>query len=258
MKKFRLYCDRGSDGAMALVRSLKDRGLNALRIKRTGSTYGWYANHVIVNWGATEVPSRGRRVLNPPEAVKKASDKVKTFSALRDSNVPAVPSTTNRGEAESWIVDEDAKVFCRTMTRGSQGRGIVVAEVPDEIVSAPLYTQHIEAQREVRVHVVCGEVIDFAQKKRMGSEMREERGIEEVDELIRSHNNGWIFARMDVTIPDEAKEIAINAVAALGLEFGAIDMLVEPHMILEINSAPGLEGTTLERYTNAFERLCIS
>ena len=101
-------------------------------------------------------------------------------------------------------------------------------------------------------------IIDFAQKKQMSSATREERGVsEEPDGHIRNHGNGWIFARGGVEIQDEVKEVAIKAVSALGLDFGAVDIVITPQgvgKILEINTAPGLEGTTLESYKNAILR----
>jgi D-alanine-D-alanine ligase-like ATP-grasp enzyme len=49
---------------------------------------------------------------------------------------------------------------------------------------------------------------------------------------------------------------AIKAVNCLGLYFGAADVIwndkEQRAYVLEVNTAPGLEGTTLENYANAF------
>ena len=75
-----------------------------------------------------------------------------------------------------------------------------------------------------------------------------------IDEMVRNRNNGWVFCRSNLDrIPDN-ESIAIQAVEAAGLDFGAVDIIRTPNresIVLEINTAPGLEGETLVSYTNA-------
>lgn len=249
-------------GCLALRRGLKDAGLPVKRTKRVGSTYRGYNSHLVINWGRTTrgIIQEGINILNDPLAVSKASDKVVCLEALRgceetENHIPRFCTTFEEAEA---FIEEGEVVYCRTLSRGSQGRGIVVATTQEELVPAPLYTCKVEVSREVRVHVFKGEVLHFAQKKKMGAERREEEGILEVNEDIRSHKNGWIFSIVDVEVPEEAQSAAVGAVNALGLDFGAVDMALTPQggcKIYEINSAPGLEGTTLERYRDAISNL---
>ena len=259
MRKIRILQAKASNGARLLVGSLREQGYNALRTKVNGSAYRGYPSHLIINWGRSEWSS-GRSeliTLNKPEAVANACDKRRTFRVLSEQGMESVLPrwTTDNNEARGWFDDGVEKVYCRTLTSGSQGRGIVVAKAPEEIVHAGLYTGGVLAEREIRVHVFKREVIDYAQKKKLSSESRAERGIEEEpDEDIRNHANGWIFARAGVEIPETVKTTAVEAIHALGLDFGAVDMIITPQgvgKILEINTAPGLEGTTLESYTEA-------
>jgi hypothetical protein len=263
--KIRILQAQASNGARLLVGALREEGLNALRTKVQGSTYRGYPSHLIVNWGRNEYPSRwsGVPVLNKPENVRNATDKRRFFQIMGENglshNIPRW--TDSRTEAreffESYGLDT---VYCRTLTRGSQGRGVVVATSEEEIVPAPLYTEGIKVDREVRVHVFKERVIDFAQKKKMSSESREERGIsEEPDEYVRNHGNGWIFARSGVEIPDSVKVCALQSVSTLGLDFGAVDVVINQQgvpKLLEVNTAPGLEGTTLESYKGAILEYC--
>lgn len=111
--------------------------------------------------------------------------------------------------------------------------------------NADFWVQYIKKSAEYRIHVFNGKVIDCVQKrKRIGKEV--------TSSMIRNHANGWIFCRNNVTLPDNAKSMAIYAIESLGLNFGAVDLIYNKHYnkyyVLEINTAPGLEGTTLEIY----------
>ena len=126
----------------------------------------------------------------------------------------------------------------------------MVASSIEELVAAPLYTQGIEKDKEYRVHVFKGQVIDYQQKK-------QRIGVES-DSTIRNHSTGWVYTRISVVLPEGVKEQAIKAVDALGLDFGAVDICTDLEgtpFVLEVNTAPGLEGTTLEKYIEAFKGL---
>ncbi|MNL18562.1 hypothetical protein D3C87_1397120 [compost metagenome] len=74
---------------------------------------------------------------------------------------------------------------------------------------------------------------------------------------IRNHGNGFIFARNEdgITPPDVLVQ-AVNAVKALGLDFGAVDVIFndkeQKAYVLEVNTAPGLAGETLQGYVKRF------
>jgi glutathione synthase/RimK-type ligase-like ATP-grasp enzyme len=260
----------GSRSARALAEALDVR-----RVRTTRSRYRPRANHLIVNWGNNDAPEwerfnqfrgagQGLRfdyengMLNTPMAVRQASDKVACLQRLSDAGVNVPQFSTSISEVREWFDEGIDIVYCRTLTRANSGRGIVLAANPDELVSAPLYTANVGRRREYRVHVVRGEVIDFAQKKKMAQETLDARGIEH-NTHIRSHQNGYVFAREDVSLPTEVREQALLAIENLGLDFGAVDVAKVsgggPAVVFEVNTAPGLEGTTLERYVDAFQRL---
>lgn len=264
--KIRFLRHNVSDGCTNIAEHLKTLGHNVKRLLITGSTYRGFPGHLIINWGRHDLGSvrPGTTVLNEPSAVKIASNKITTFLKLEEAgmanNLPKF--TTNRGIAEQWITDDlDDLVYCRTLINSSEGRGIVLAHTIDELVAAPLYTSKVAVDRELRIHIFNGEVIDFAQKKRMNSDRREEDGIGEVNEDIRSNNNGWIFAREGVAINSTVREVAIKAVSSCGLVFGAVDLAVNGQgvpKVYEINTAPGAAGTTVVSYANAIDRYLVA
>jgi hypothetical protein len=53
------------------------------------------------------------------------------------------------------------------------------------------------------------------------------------------------------------KNAAVKSVEVLGLDFGAVDCCIDMAnhpWIIEINSGPGLQGTTLDKYVAAFKK----
>lgn len=123
-------------------------------------------------------------------------------------------------------------------------------------------------------------VIDITQKKRSVDRMPSIAGDSEVvpqqvvtdrtllQRIVRSHANGWVHAHEGLHLPSEARvsieSAAVQAVVALGLDFGAVDILaryskknpskLKQLAVCEVNTAPGLENqVTIEAYTNAIK-----
>ena len=113
-----------------------------------------------------------------------------------------------------------------------------------------MYTKYFKKADEYRVHVFDGEVIDVQQKRK-----RQEVPNEEVDYQVRSGRNGWVFCRDGVDCPGSVRIMACRAVNVLGLDFGAVDIGWNRHneecAVFEVNTAPGLEGSTLDSYYRA-------
>ena len=122
------------------------------------------------------------------------------------------------------------------------------------IIEAPLYTKYVKKADEYRIHVVDGHVIDIQQKRK-----RKEILNEDINYQVRNACNGWVFCRDNVTCPTVCLELAVAAVSALSLDFGAVDIGFNTRsktaVVYEVNTAPGLEGTTLDKYYNAFRQL---
>jgi predicted ATP-grasp superfamily ATP-dependent carboligase len=205
---------------------------------------------LVMNWGSTkEEPTAVCTWLNAPEKVKVASDKLATFTTLKAANVMVPDFTADINVAKGWIAD-DKIVLARKRLNGHSGQGIKVCKTVEEIPEGyPLYVKYVRKESEFRVHVFRGQVIDYVQKKK-----REGISDEEFNKYIRSYNNGWVFCRDDIEDSAKVKEEAIKAVAALGLDFGAVDIVKTNKnkvFVLEVNTAPALEGTTVEKYKAA-------
>lgn len=254
---------RNSKSAFALRKALREEGRNVFRIKAQGSKYRAGHGDIVINWGSSSTfPYHAASyVLNGTGCVAMCSDKRAFFEALDSEGVRELPLFfTNQSDAYEYMDslegdDEECIMYCRTLVSSNQGKGIIIAENKYELVNAGLYTVGISnIAREVRVHVFMDSILDVTQKKRMSTERLEEEGIESADEMVRNHDNGWIFARQDVCISSEIEDTVKVAATCLGLDFGAFDIIEcedGSFYLLEANTAPGITGTTLERYKDA-------
>lgn len=220
---------------------------------------------LIVNYGfgywPDWLPKNAKvRWLNHPTAVYQKISKVWQLDQFSDAGVPTLELTKERRTANRWL-----KAGHRVMARsdaGMDGDGIQVVEPGQELPNSEFYTQYFDKTHEYRYHVFQGAVIDRVQKKRdTEHKMFEKPGQGDV----RTWSNGWIFAHRSLHLPKAADEImeraCINAVAAVGLDFGAVDILakfdgdrLEACAVCEVNSAPGLvKDQTIEAYVKAIK-----
>ena len=222
----------------------------SLGVKRVRPSYDARRRDIIINWGNSTPPTFKSlpNDLNKPDAIALACNKVMTFKKLKFEEFEHVPEwTTKLDVACEWA--EEERVYCRTTVTGHSGNGIVIADYRSDVVPAPLYTLATKHKHEYRVHVFQGKVIDVQQKKR-------KLGYDGPSTGIRNHSNGWIYARCDVNPPAVILEASVSAVDILGLDFGAVDIGYRERddraFVFEVNTAPGLVGTTLDKYTNTF------
>ena len=152
---------------------------------------------------------------------------------------------------------------------------------------ADYFQEYIDVKTEYRLHVAFGKVI-YAVKKVPNAdinhwiEQRKEKVLDyanknewnvdnytidkvleiiskEViiqDRIVRSNRRGWKFRSVSLNnVKSALKTAAINAIAAIGLDFGAVDCALDTNdnpYIIEVNSGPGLQGTAFDKYVNAF------
>lgn len=223
-------------------------------------------NSVMVNWGRSKGQNLYGNIINNPFAVKNCVRKDKTYSILDISNVP-IPAFAFSKEVGFSYIKEGGCVI-RHVVDGKGGEGVEVVLNNDKYKSlldfpdAPLYTKFYNKTHEIRLHVYHGEILQIVEKKRIGKAKREDQGIV-LNEHVRNHSNGWALVKNDVTpILSEDRTLKVQAVRAIqriGLTFGAVDMMVRLDKdcrevldcaIAEVNTAPGIEGSTLELYVD--------
>jgi glutathione synthase/RimK-type ligase-like ATP-grasp enzyme len=262
----------GSQGASRLAEAVRAAGVRAMKVFPDRG-YRPRENHLIVNWGSGRTPGwltnpYLRHVLNLPHHVEVAGNKLLAFRKMQEAGVSIPEFTTDHNVANDW----GCTFFGRKKLRGHSGVGIIVFDPeyphgeggmypapandnPHTNDNCPLYVKYIKKAAEYRVHVFNGEVIDIQQKRK-----RRDLDNEHVNYQVRSHSNGWVFCRDNIDIPNPAVgRESIAAMAALGLDFGAVDVIWNSHYkaayVLEVNTAPGLEGETINKYANKIREL---
>ena len=246
MRRYRIIpYKKGSKSARVLSRALGGK-----RIRLTNSRYRRRLRDIVINWGNSNHPMRGP-ILNPPALVDLCADKRAFFNHMKDYGCEnEIPSFwTNAAE----IPDTAFPVVCRTILRGHSGAGVVISRSRDGLVPAPLYVQYVKKQDEFRVHMGRrGEesiILAVHQKRRRHDEPNP-------NWQIRNHANGFNYARDNVDDVPIVREVAAKVFEASGLDFGAVDVIYNAHhnrdYVLEINTAPGLVGETIDTYRNFF------
>lgn len=251
----KIYSHNNGDSSQLLAEAL-----NARLLRHRGSRYVYRNGDTIINWGHTgSLPYPRNSILNKPDLIPFVSNKRKFFEVYTangggDFNVP--PYFFTQAAARQWLEEGRGRtIVARTVLAGHEGIGIVMCNLGDPIPEARLYTGYVKKKAEYRIHVMGGRVIDEVQKKRRLD--RDNAG----DSRIRNTANGYVFARTDVVVPATVRENAIKAVDYYLLDFGAVDVVYNEHenkaYVLEINTAPGIEGTTVERYADGFRNLIL-
>lgn len=253
----------GSKSARALAQAL-----GVQRVRRDKGEFRNNFNHVILNWGSGVLPhfhKDNTRYINHPHKVEVASNKLKSFVEMQDK--ARTPEWTQSKEVASEWIREGHTVFCRTLLRGHSGRGILSVSNVEGLVDCPLYVKYVKKKEEYRIHVCKvgkgyphaeGEpyykVIDVQLKRK-----RNELDNDDVNFQVRNAANGWVFCREGVEPPPDVVLQATAAVRALGLDFGAVDVgfneLKGEAYVFEVNTACGLEGTTIDKYVKAIKEI---
>ena len=175
-------------------------------------------------------------------------DKLTQYKWFQDNEIPALEFTNHDLTAAAWV-EEGSTIFGRKYLNASCGKGIVVIEKLEDFVPCPVYTKYKKKKREFRVHVFKDQVVAVTEKKRR-KEFNGER-----DTKIRNLANGYVFVQQVENEPDELRELALRAAKVSLSDFRGVDVgynqLKDELFVIEVNSAPGIQGTNLNKYLEA-------
>lgn len=180
-------------------------------------------------------------------------DKIAQYKWFEANGVPALQYTTDTQQAVSWIADGNV-VIGRKLIQASCGKGIVIFEHGGEDekypthTPCPVYTLYKKKKREFRVHVFQNKVVRVVEKK-----LRKDwDGPREAK--IRNLANGFVFCACNDE-PEGIRALAIKAGGVVSSDFKGVDIGYNEKLgelfVIEVNSAPGIEGSNLAAYVAA-------
>lgn len=223
---------------------------------------------VIVNLGVTEdIPYDGK-ILNTQDMVRAASNKRKARQIFVECKVPTPELYLKPGA----VSKEDLPVIGRTSYH-RKGEGFwfcktLAAVRKDADEGATHFLEFIPNTREYRVHTfIKRRYWDSKERKpanyvsiKISEKVWQGKRTPSQNKPQKNHAFGWTFlgpqGRREEEL-DVVRHAAKQAIAALGMDFGAVDVMYrvrakQPY-VLEVNSTPSLSdenATTCEVYAN--------
>lgn len=171
-------------------------------------------------------------------------DKLYQYQWFESNSVPSVSYTTSKEVASSWL-ESGETLLARNLLRSSEGKGITIYAPGETLHPAPVYTIYRKKKREFRVHVYQDEVVAVLEKRR-------KKGAYNGESKIRNTANGYVFCRENVTEPEGIRELALKASKVTDSHFKGVDIGYNEKLnqlfVIEVNSAPGMEGSTINDY----------
>src|SRR6185312_65427 len=215
---------------------------------------------LILNWGCGKVLPVRCRVLNHASRVAVAANKLRTFQALSEAKIATLEWTKDVAEALKW--HKTSSVIGHHNLHGHSGSGLTLFKKGEGGPSScKVYTKYFPKRVECRVLCVrSGDTYStfYMEKKRVLENRYKEFDISEAPTtFVRTYSNGWIYSR---EVPDDPKamELAIRAMKAMKLDYGAVDVMKDTkgnYVVGEVNTAPGLEGQALSWFSLCLGRL---
>lgn len=205
----------------------------------------------MVRWGNRRNPSVDESyelVLNSAEAIEKASDKFNSLFAMEfvGINVP-MPFEDYEEALENYGYPLLGRRFRHT--RGMD-INLILQKRDVRRIHSDYFIPYIPTNREYRIHIVRDKVIriqgkylDFPEK---------------AISYIRNYEFGYRFRTPNVNLKPDRLEAAKKAVSCLGLDFGAVDLIISDdgqYYVLEVNTAPSCSRKTGEAYVKEFANL---
>jgi glutathione synthase/RimK-type ligase-like ATP-grasp enzyme len=196
-----------------------------------------------INWGRESANSE----LNPD--ITNVTNKRYMRELFAESNVPAPRLMDEAGALQAVL---NGEVVIGRPDRHTKGRGFWRCESPVDVKRAMEGTRRkkaathfiafVDAPREYRVHIFRNKSIRISEKVF-------------IDESKKEYTTG---KPGDIKLA-QVREAAKQAVLAVGLDFGAVDILASGSdnsevFVLEVNAAPGLGGTMPKLYADTFRK----
>jgi hypothetical protein len=208
-------------------------------------------HEVHLNWGCSRLTIDVVSTLNRDLSV--AASKARTFAALSAAGI-RIPRWSDKIEEAQELLKKHTILARRDGL--SKGAGITVVKPGGALPTKDFYVRKLSYQREARIHVFRGSII-CEQVKYVP---------EGCKNFIHNFENGCTFSTktplekfFSEAQASEARDFAVRTTQATGLDFGAVDILLNKKgqvYVLEVNTAPGIRSdATHEAYRKALQTL---
>lgn len=244
-----VYRKLPSDGARALVESLRGQGVDAFRVRQWRKRDGV----LTVCWGqaAEAVPG----VLNAKRLGDKLEELKLLAKGLPDNSVEFIPP-------DAIMTTEVGSIGTRWWGRKKYHQSAYdLRETVHGARDPDFFVRKLTISAEYRVHVFLDKAIRVGKKQPDPDELRSH-------DWIRSLETGWIinygksWRGADEQRMPALRKIARLAVKAVGYDFGAVDLGVENGtgriVVFEVNQAPALlNANTALAYAKAIQKAMV-
>jgi glutathione synthase/RimK-type ligase-like ATP-grasp enzyme len=199
---------------------------------------------LFIRWGSTEQFNNTNSVkeLNSLESVNRTVNKLSMLQCLKGSGIPTPDFNTDLSLIDNFK-DDTGNLYIRSKL-GVVRYASDYCPIRDSYYSKPIPLK----RREYRVHVFNGKVIGIYEKVPL-SEGRPALFKSDTCRFVRCDPN---ISRVD----QNAQQICIQAVNALGLLCGGVDLIRDKNknvFVCEVNSAPGLNSSNIQRWVDEIQ-----
>lgn len=191
-----------------------------------------YDRDIYIRWGVAD-DHIGWMEINSSNAIMLARNKFESLKKFKEYGLLVPNFSENPDELKYPLL---GRKYCH-----QEGRDIIFIESQKELVKCEYYIEFLQVQHEFRYHVLKDECI-IASIKRDGEKKC----------YCRNLSTGWKF--VDVDIDRDLEKIAVKAVSSLGLDFGAVDIIIVDYKpyVLEVNTALGIIKRRAKLYAQKF------
>lgn len=199
---------------------------------------------ILIRWGSqASVRYRPEVTINPAVAIGRATQKYESLVRMKERGVVVPPFAYDPRELQAPYL---GRLFDHT-----RGQDIILCmQLSDTMRERrDFYTQYIPVAREYRARVVGNECVRVSEKVHTG---------DTYVPWIRNYETGHTFVSPRTRLNAFQKALAVAAVKAHGLDFGAVDLVVgdDGHTyVLEVNTAPALAPMSASAMLGGLTRL---
>jgi hypothetical protein len=202
---------------------------------------------VLVRWGNIshqKWDSIFRLVLNEAEAVGRNIDKLDALRMMRRKGI-SIPRFY-----ETRDLKPDVFPVLGRRQAHARGRNIKLLKGIRDFRrdnASDFWVEFIPALKEYRYHVFGSRIVRVSEKVQTPG----------AHKWIRSFRRGWDFIEIKASFPETTAE-AVGAVKAIGLDWGAVDIILSEAgkpFVLEVNTGPRLNKEGRRIWVKAIKRL---